>query len=65
MIIITPAIDLKIWEFCKRIWPKKEAVAPKIINTKENPNEKTINGNKSIFFFSKISFNVLPVIKET
>ena len=51
MIIITPAIVLKIWEFCKRIWPKKEAVAPKIINTKENPNEKTINGNKSIFFF--------------
>ncbi len=54
MIIITPAIDLKIWEFCKRIWPKKEAVAPKIINTKEKPNEKFVLQDKDIVLVKQI-----------
>ena len=42
MIIIIPAIILKISEFCKSVWPKKEAEAPKIINTVENPKQNKI-----------------------
>ena len=51
IIITTPAIILRACEFCKKILPKKEAVAPNIINTNENPKENNINGIKLIFFF--------------
>ena len=64
MIIVMPAIILNVCEFCKRTCPKKEAVAPNTINTKEKPSVNIINGNKLIFLFSNNSFNELPVIKE-
>ena len=57
IIITKPAIILNVCEFCKRIFPSIEAVAPKIINIVENPNENNIKGNKFIFFFFSISFN--------
>ena len=44
IIIIIPAKILNICEFCKRIWPKKDAVAPKIIKTVENPKQNKIRG---------------------
>ena len=63
-IIIKPATILNVCEFCKRICPKKEAAAPKIIKTKENPKENNINGIKFIFFFASNSFKEAPEIKE-
>ena len=64
IIIIKPATILNVCEFCKRICPKKEAAAPKIIKTKENPKENNISGVKFIFFFTSNSFNEAPEIKE-
>ena len=49
IIIIIPAIILRISEFCKSAWPKKEAEAPKIVNTLEKPKQNRTRGNKLIF----------------
>ena len=65
MIIIIPAVILKISEFCKSVWPKKEAEAPKIINTVEKPKQNKIKGKIFILFDFKISCNDWPEIKET
>ena len=65
IIITIPATILKISEFCKRVWPKKDADAPKIINTVEKPKQNKIKGNMFIFFDFKISCNDWPEIKET
>ena len=43
-----PAIILRVFEFSNNIFPMKDAVAPKQINTIENPKE-----NKTVF---KITF---------
>ena len=41
-IITKPANNLKDWEFCSKVWPKKDADAPKVIKTIENKiSEKT------------------------
>ena len=48
IIITIPAIILKISEFCKSVWPKKDADAPRMINTVENPRQNKINGKKFI-----------------
>ena len=64
IIITRPANILNVCEFCKSNWPKKEAAAPKIINTKENPNENNIKGIKFISFFASNSFKDAPEIKE-
>ena len=53
-----------ICEFCKNIFPKKDAAAPKIIKTRENPNVNKISGNKFIFFFASNSFKDAPEIKD-
>ena len=63
--MIIPATILNVCEFSKRIFPKKEAAAPKIIKTKENPKENKIKGTKLIFFFKINSFNEAPEINET
>jgi hypothetical protein len=55
IIITIPAIILKISEFCKSACPKKDADAPKIINTVEKPKQNKTNGKKFIFFRFKIS----------
>ena len=52
IIMIKPATILKVFEFSKSNWPKKEAAAPKIIKTKEKPSENNINGT-GLFFFSQ------------
>ena len=65
IIMIIPATILNVCEFSKRIFPKKEAAAPKIIKTKENPKENKIKGTKLIFFFKINSFNEAPEINET
>lgn len=57
IIIIIPATILKISEFCKKICPIKETVAPRIIKTVEKPRQNSKRGVKFIFLFSKISFN--------
>ena len=41
-IIIIPAAILKILELFKKNFPRKEAVDPKAINTKEKPKVKKI-----------------------
>ena len=56
--------SLNVCEFCKNIWPKKDAAAPNIIKTKENPNVNNINGIKFIFFFASNSFKDEPEIKD-
>ncbi len=45
-----PAEILNASEFCKSAFPKKDADAPKITNTVENPKQNKINGKKLIFF---------------
>ena len=42
IIIITPAIILKIFELIKKNFPKYEAVDPRTIKTKEKPKVKKI-----------------------
>ena len=53
IIITIPAIILKVSEFCKSVWPKKDADAPKIINTVEKPEQNKIKGNMFIFLILK------------
>ena len=65
IIIIIPAKILKISEFCKRVCPKKDADAPKIINTVENPKQNNTNGKKLIFFNFKRSWSDWPEMNET
>ena len=60
--MIAPAIILSSEELLKSNWPRNVAVAPKIINTKENPNVNKIICNKLIFFFSNSSLKDLPDI---
>ena len=55
---------LKTSEFCKNIWPKKDAEAPKIINTVEKPRQNKINGKKFIFLEIKRSWRDWPEINE-
>ena len=64
IIIIIPATILNCWEFWSKNFPSTDAVAPKIINTNENPKENNINGSKFIFLFSNNSFNDCPDINE-
>ena len=55
IIITIPAAILKISEFCRSFCPKKDAEAPKIINTVENPAQNKINGKNFIFLEPKSS----------
>ena len=64
IIIIIPATILNCWEFWSKNFPSIDAVAPKIINTNENPKENNINGSKFIFLLSSNSFNDCPDINE-
>ena len=50
MMITKPAAILRNSEFCKKIWPIIEAVAPNKINTVEKPIQNKINGKISNFF---------------
>ena len=49
IIITIPAKILNTSEFCKSVWPKNDADAPKRTNTVENPKQNKINGKKLIF----------------
>ena len=65
-IIITPDTIDKIFEFCNKKLPIKVAVAPREINTKENPSEK----NKDFFKIKFLdllsnSLRVVPQINDT
>ena len=51
-------------EFCNKNFPNIDAVAPNIINTKENPSENNNNGRRFIFLLSNNSFKDCPEIKE-
>ena len=52
-IIIIPAMTLKILELFKKNFPRKEAVEPKVINTKEKPKvKKIVLITTKLFFFS-------------
>ena len=62
--MITPANILRISEFCRRAWPKKDAEAPKIIKTVEKPRQNKIKGKKFIFFEFDISWIDWPEIYE-
>ena len=64
-IITTPAITLKVSEFCNKVWPKYDADAPKIIKTVEKPKQNKIIGKIFIFSNFKMSCNDCPEIKET
>ena len=48
--MIIPADNLKISEFCKKTWPKKDAEAPNMTKTVEKPRQNRIKGKKLIFF---------------
>ena len=62
-IIIILAIILKILELSKKNFPKKDAVKPKLINTKEKPKlKKIVFINIKLFFFSIILSNDVPDI---
>ena len=56
-IIIIPAMILKILELFKKNFPRKEAVEPKVINTKEKPKVKKIVLITTKLFFFSISFS--------
>ena len=62
--ITIPAEILNTSEFCKSVWPKKDADAPKITKTVENPRQNKINGKKFISFLFNISCKDWPEIKE-
>ena len=62
--MIKPATNLNVCEFCKRICPKKDAAAPKMIKTKEKPKVNNTKGLKLIFSFVSSSFNDDPEIKD-
>ena len=61
-IITTPAITLKVSEFCNKVWPKYDADAPKIIKTREKPIENKIVLIRTIFLSCSISFKLFPVM---
>ena len=48
--MIIAADNLKISEFCKKAWPKKDAEAPNMTKTVEKPRQNRIKGSKLIFF---------------
>ena len=48
-IIIIPAIIRKNSEFCKSVFPRRDAEAPKITKTLENPKQNKIKGNRLVF----------------
>ena len=58
--IIIPAKILKISEFCKSAWPRKEADAPKSTNTVENPKQNKTKGKRLVFLDSIISWSDWP-----
>ena len=60
--IIIPAKILNISEFCKSACPKKDADAPKITNTVENPRQNKTNGKIFVCFLFKISCSDWPEI---
>ena len=62
--MIIPADNLKISEFCKKAWPKKDAEAPSMTKTVEKPRQNRIKGSKLIFFWFKISCKDWPDIYE-
>jgi hypothetical protein len=65
-IIITPDPIDKIFEFCNKKLPIKVAVAPREINTKENPSEKNIDFFKIKFLdLLSNSLRVVPQINDT
>ena len=62
-IIIILAIILKIFELFNRKLPRKDAVRPKLINTREKPKlKKTVFINIKLFFFSMSFSNDVPEI---
>ena len=63
IIIIMPAIILKIFEFVKRNFPIKDAVEPKAIKTKEKPKvKKIVLRTIKFLFLSFILSNDVPEI---
>jgi hypothetical protein len=65
-IIITPDPMDKIFEFCNKKLPIKVAVAPREINTNENPSEKNIDFFKIKFLdLLSNSLRVVPQINDT
>ena len=62
-IIIIPATDLNIFELFKKNFPIKDAVDPKVINTKEKPKVKKIvlTITKLFFFSVSLSRDVLEI----
>ena len=65
MMITKPAAILRNSEFCKKIWPIIEAVAPNKMNTVEKPIQNKINGKIFIFLLDKTSLNDLPDTNDT
>ena len=64
-IIITPDPMDKIFEFCNKKLPIKVAVAPREINTNENPSEKNIDFFKIKFLdLLSNSLRVVPQIND-
>ena len=63
--MITPAITLNVSEFFKRVWPKYEAEAPRIINTVEKPRQNKTNGKKLTCLDFNISCKDWPDINDT
>ena len=60
-IIIIPAIILKILELFKKNFPRREAVEPNVINTREKPKvKKIVLINTKLFFFSVRFSNEVP-----
>ena len=65
-IIITPDPIDKIFEFCNKKLPIKVAVAPREINTKENPRQKKTDFFKIKFLdLLSSSLRVVPQINDT
>ena len=64
IIIIIPANILKTSEFCKSVFPKKDAEAPKITNTLEKPKQNKIKEKTFIFLDSKIFCKDWPEMYE-
>ena len=64
-IITIPEIILKILELFKKKLPKKDAVDPNAINTRENPKVKnTVLITTKLFFFLTNWFKDAPEIYE-
>ena len=60
IIIINPAKILKISEFCKRAWPRKDADAPKRTNTVEKPKQNKTKEKILVFLDSITSWSDWP-----